>query len=596
MSVETFHDGRVVLHGGDCLDVLAGFEAGAVDAVVTDPPYELGFMARAWDRSGIAFRPETWAAIGRVMKPGAHLVAFGAPKNFHRMVCAIEDAGFEVRDCIFWVFGSGFPKSMDVGKAVAKEIEKTYGLAKCGCLDAGNGRPIGCDSGCFNREDVRFQRSPGGQAAQDIGHPNLSFKAEAEANSVCELREDDREANARPQEVEEIVLFGDVRSGGSEDARLGSITLWAGLEGDATDSAGERQGLSHMRVDAGAERPGAARPPHQAFSHGRDERSGESDFSLRGVSPQDRSGNNTAVAVDPDRREDRRVVCGRHGNGQTTVEFVCSWCGLPDGPAIDDLRAFGSALKPAYEPICLARWPLSEKTVAANVLRHGTGALNIDAARIGFDGGTRTVSGCRESRTVHAYGNGLGARGGIIETVDGLGRWPANICHDGSDEVVEAFPTTGPSSGNIRNNSARGKSAAKGAEKAHVTRGVDDDGGSAARFFYSAKADADDRLGSKHPTVKPVDLMQWLVRMICPKGGLVLDPFAGTGTTGEAALREGMRAALIERETEHIADIARRMRHVFDGETGRKVARAKAKSAGEDHGPLFAPQDDGAAA
>jgi len=116
----------------------------------------------------------------------------------------------------------------------------------------------------------------------------------------------------------------------------------------------------------------------------------------------------------------------------------------------------------------------------------------------------------------------------------------------------------------------------------------DDAGGSAARFFYSAKADADDRLGSKHPTVKPVDLMQWLVRMICPKGGLVLDPFAGTGTTGEAALREGMRAALIERETEHIADIARRMRHAFDGEDGRKVARVKAKHKGDtDHGPLF---------
>lgn len=257
----------------------------------------------------------------------------------------------------------------------------------------------------------------------------------------------------------------------------------------------------------------------------------------------------------------------------------CGRCGKPIVP-----DGLGTALKPAYEPICLARWPLSEKTVAANVLRHGTGALNIDACRVASSAADQAamarVVGFNKSYSSGEAGNALSwllRRRDLSEFDASLGRWPANICHDGSDEVVEAFPTTGPSSGNIRNNSARGKSAAKGAEKAHVTRGVDDDGGSAARFFYSAKADADDRIGSKHPTVKPVDLMQWLCRMVCPPGGTILDPFAGTGTTAEAALREGFRAVLIEREAEYRADIARRMAHVFDGEVGRKVARVKAR-------------------
>ena len=130
-----FHDGRVVLYGGDCLDILDTLPDNSIDAVVTDPPYELGFMGKSWDASGIAFCPQTWATVMRVLKPGGHMVAFGAPKNYHRLACAIEDAGFELRDSLMWVFGTGFPKSLDVSKAIDKAAgaeREIVGVGKIG--------------------------------------------------------------------------------------------------------------------------------------------------------------------------------------------------------------------------------------------------------------------------------------------------------------------------------------------------------------------------------------------------------------------------------------------------------------------------------
>lgn len=181
---------------------------------------------------------------------------------------------------------------------------------------------------------------------------------------------------------------------------------------------------------------------------------------------------------------------------------------------------------------------------------------------------------------------GAGLNGQFGRRVDGLGRWPANVLHDGSDEVVAAFPSTGASSGRPRNN-GEFRSVAKGRDAPHVTQGHEDDGGSAARFFYSAKADAVDRIGSKHPTVKPLDLMRWLVRLVTPPGGVVLDLFAGTGSTGEAALHEGLRAVLIEREAEYRDDIARRMALAHARPERRRAATKIARGASTEAGPLF---------
>jgi site-specific DNA-methyltransferase (adenine-specific) len=244
-------------------------------------------------------------------------------------------------------------------------------------------------------------------------------------------------------------------------------------------------------------------------------------------------------------------------------------------------------LKPACEPICFGRKPLSEGTVAQNVLQHGTGAINVDGCRVGVREKPKVTN---PKRTSNTYGEIDSPGGKLLPDA----RWPANVLHDGSEEVVAAFPET-HSAGAQRDEPGGG--TYEGYDRSIYGSGIGvgrkgfrigDAGGSAARFFFSAKADADDRLGSKHPTVKPVDLMQWLCRLVTPKGGTVLDPFAGTGTTGEAAFREGFNAVLIESEPEYQADIRRRMALVLAGPDERSRESIKAKNLPRDDGPLFA--------
>jgi site-specific DNA-methyltransferase (adenine-specific) len=458
---ESFLNGRVMLHAGDCMDVLPCLEENSVDSGVCDPPYHLtsivkrfgadnaapckvgktgayarassGFMGKQWDGGDIAFRPETWAAVYRVLKPGAHLIAFGGTRTYHRMACAIEDAGFEIRDQIQWLYGSGFPKSHDVSKG----IDRSAGA---------------------EREVIGPKRSPDGK-------PMI---------------------NRRPNNFQ-----------------------------------GEHEGW---------DRP---------WKHDREK--------------VELQASETAPATDAARQ----------------------WQG------------WGTALKPACEPIVLARKPLSESTVAANVLKWGTGALNIDGCRVGVDGG---CAGAGAGAGAFIYGDGL--NGTFAKPIPGLGRWPANVIHDGSEEVVGAFPAeTGKSAGG--NSTSTGNPTVQFVGADESRRGVPcgfGDSGSAARFFYTSKADADDRLGSKHPTVKPLDLMQYLVRLVTPPKGIVLDCFAGTGTTGEAAWREGFNAVLIEREEEYQSDIRRRMALCLSGpdERGRESIKARHKDKPVDHGPLFA--------
>lgn len=451
-SPRTYHDGRVTLYAGDCLASLNLLADASVDSVVTDPPYHLvsiharfsktggadrkpgtdgygrlsrGFMGKAWDGGDIAFTPELWGKVFRVLKPGGHVAAFSGTRTYHRMAVAIEAAGFEIRDCLQWLYGSGFPKSHDVSKA----IDRAAGAER--------------------------ERTP-------VGAP-----------------------------VKRMIP-------GADQAHVG----WEKTNGRVYQ-------------------PGVERP------------------------------------ATPDAQQ---------------------WQG------------WGTALKPACEMICLARKPLAEKTVAANVLAHGVGALNIDACRVvvlpndpeSFMHGERLIHAARPADASNSV-----SLPPTVMAASPLGRWPANVVHDGSDEVVAAFPAeAGGGNAGVRRNGSRPASVAKGAENYHETTGFADSG-SAARFFYSAKADAGDRLGSRHPTVKPVDLMRWLARLITPKGGVVLDPFAGTGTTAHACLLEGFACVTMEREAEYLADIDRRMGLVFAGATDRTIARVKARGQVADAGPLF---------
>ena len=404
------------LHLGDNRELLAKMKPNTVDAIVTDPPYGLEFMGKDWDHGvpGVHF----WQEAIRVAKPGAHLLAFGGSRTFHRLAVAIEDAGWEIRDTIMWVYGSGFPKSLDVSKAI----------------DA---------------------------------------------------------------------------AAGAEREMVGTGT-----------SGKTRQVLN------------AARYP-ETFG---------GDFAI------------TAPA---------------------TPE-AAAWQG------------FGTALKPAHEPIIVARKPL-EGTVAQNVLKWGTGAINVDGCRVG----TETVEngrGGRGLRDTQTYGK----YNGQDEKQYVSGRWPANLVHDGSAEVLRLFPVTtsgGPSTepnphqGNSRAGLFSGRPGFKQANP-------DKEPGSAARFFYCAKASKQDRdeglegwtqrnayerdgrkalnverrtdgsvraetrRSNNHPTVKPTALMKWLVRLVTPPGGVVLDPFAGSGSTGKAAMLEGFDFIGVELDPEYL-EIAR---------------------------------------
>jgi len=379
----------VTVHHGDSREVLKGFSDASIDSVVCDPPYALisvlqrfgksprseatentanpygrtgrGFMGQRWDTGETAFDPAFWVEVKRVLKPGGHLVAFSGTRTYHRLACAIEDSGFEMRDMIAWLYGSGFPKSHNVGKKTAR--------------------------------------------AEDMG--------------------------------------------------------------------------------------------------------------------------------------------------------------------------WGTALKPAIEPIVLARKPLAG-TVAANVLAHGTGALNIDASRIGYDPNDTNPATNPLHRKQAGYANGNAADHGSssYSLKDGSGernpnaggRWPANVIHDGSDEVVDAFPDTSSGAWNGQRSTPKTKGV-YGTFEGTTESPRDGSSGSAARFFYSSKADAVDRCGSKHPTVKPIDLMAYLCRLVTPPGGTVLDPFAGSGSTGMACLREGFDCVLIEREAQYVEDIHRRLKHVEGADT-----------------------------
>jgi DNA modification methylase len=424
---------KIDLRLGDCLEVMKTLQDNSVDAVVCDPPYELGFMGKSWDRSGIAYNVELWRQVLRVLKPGGHLLAFGGSRTYHRMAVAIEDAGFEVRDQIMWLYSQGFPKSHSISKAI------------------------------------------------------------------------DRMAGAE-REIVGPKITGD--------------------------------------------------------GHIQNRKNGKNEY-------------------------------GTFKIAQDGIDMETA----PATPAAAQWEGWGTALKPAHEPICVARKPLSEKTVAENVLKWGTGGLNIDGCRVSYLSEKDKKEACSERPNAKNHnvarnvsfgfeGNdSLGNRG----CVDG--RFPANLIHDGSDEVLAGFPDTKSGSGD--KNSIRSRSNDfLGMKRDYIYPSNGGDTGSAARFFYCAKASKKDRdegceglderearvtgmqsdqgmpvrmengvvTGAKappkmsrntHPTVKPTALMRYLCRLVTPPNGVVLDPFMGSGSTGKGAALEGFDFIGIEKEAEY---------------------------------------------
>ena len=408
----------VELHHGDCLDVLAALPDNSIDAVVTDPPYGLEFMGKEWDSFGgkrTIFHSwcQQWAAeCLRVLNPGGHLAAFGGTRTWHRLAYAIEDAGFEIRDSIAWLYASGFPKSLDVSKA----IDKAAGA---------------------QRDKVRTRITP--------------------------------------------------------------------------------------RTTAG-----------KGFSNELDE--------------------------SPWLTEARRNGYHEHDSDIAATDAARQWQG------------WGTALKPAHEPIIIARKPL-QGTVAANVLAHGTGGLNIDATRVQYQSDadrdqTRVPNPVQhnDGHAVYQMGTGQGRNGEVFNPAT-AGRWPPNVVLD-ETQAAELDKQSGIIKGQVGMSKTVGGHRFIDGDTTTAQKfdyGTADSGG-ASRFFptfkYHPKAPTTERPnhdGTAHPTVKPVDLMRWLIRLVTPPGGTVLDPFAGTGTTGEAAIKEHKHAILIECEDTYLPLIVARL-------------------------------------
>lgn len=642
---------------GDCRTVMAEMDAGSIDTILTDPPYGLtgkessgkGFMGQEWDRGvpDVSF----WEAALRVAKPGAHLLAFGGTRTFHRLTCAIEDAGWEIRDVIMWTFATGFPKSLSISKAIDKaEDYKLQSVVRraaveavetCGMKLPGNSRwdwtkgehapgdkwwarfqewlpgltdaereriegeivtTIRKTAGWFTSRDIYDVTAPSTDAAKQWDGWGTALKPAHEPVIV----------GYRPLTAEQFIgiLAENIRIQlcrclSASDVEK-SFTATQARSSEVARSVPESARIYEL-VNSGnvkfVARRFICRPAESSV--------GMADSA---PSPAKESGNQNTTS-------ERITLHGKVDDFLTqlagtfmsdtmadiSVNTVLSWNSISDGLlnqasmfttatgtrltiALRTLSLFLSQiisgdtgnlsldLSPAYEPIIVAMKPL-DGTFAENALEHGVAGLNIDGARVGTDGGTtrshqadypRNDDGT-EDRSEH-----WARTGHEIEDLS-KGRWPANIIHDGSDEVIELFPDTGISRGGSRG--AGGKHGRYGPINAQpdVKPGFGDKG-SAARFFYCAKASGADRGNVKyealplfgepeeehrneHPTVKPVELMQYLCRLTAtPTGGVILDPFMGSGSTLVAAKREGRDAVGIEIDQRYCEIAARRLK------------------------------------
>ena len=411
---------------GDCLEVLRAMPDCSVDAVVTDPPYGLSFMGKKWDYDVPSV--DVWAECLRVLKPGGHLLAFAGTRTQHRMAVRIEDAGFEIRDMIAWVYGSGFPKSLDVSKAIDKNNGEVGRLLRF----------------------TEWMRTTG-----------LTSKQIDEAT--------------------ETNMGGHYLTAKSQPA-IPTRRLWSKLRplcGQVPDW-----------VDELVERIEAERE-------------------VVGTKTAGMGSGNTFGMLQSE---------GDNASANKTLDITA-----PSTDAAKQWQGWGTALKPALEPITVARKPLIG-TVAENVLQHGTGAINVDGGR-----------------------------------VEG-GRWPANFIHDGSEEVTDLLKDSArffycaKTSKRDRDEGCEGMELVTHQSGMGGAMPIDDDGNARDRFKAQSR--------NHHPTVKPTDLMRYLCRLVTPLNGIVLDPFMGSGSTGKAAALEGFSFIGIEREAEYVTIAQARINHV----------------------------------
>ena len=565
------HIGPATLHLGECLAVMRTMADNSVDAIVTDPPYGLSFMGKRWDYDVPAV--EVWAECLRVLKPGGHLLAFAGTRTQHRMAVRIEDAGFEIRDMIAWVYGSGFPKSLDVSKAIDKAAGAEREVVQQHPCPAGN--KAGGNS--LNMSVVGMPANavitaPATHAAQEWAGWGTALKPSLETVTFA--------SKPYTQEQErDIIQSNLIRL----EARLWLLSSASAAEKNSTSNPkeyGAACGIAQWSADEITSTRAAL-----CDQMGTSLFELATNTSLSIVSSWRRTleeswsdGNTSTIATKSSTTIDWKTL--KFSLSQITPESIIRACSLPGGfsanastaeshfnaslsllqsirtlsatePAIslEAETCRGVDVKPNLDPCIMARKPLSG-TVAANVIEHGTGALNIDGCRVettdNLNGGAYS-NGEKDLSKATSYAKGVNAG----EFVQPPGRWPSNLIHDGSEEVLAAFPQAPGQQGDLKETGrprpSSGRFGDMAPPHAHAARIETDK--SAARFFYCAKASKRDRdEDNNHPTVKPTDLMRYLCRLVTPPGGVVLDPFMGSGSTGKAALLEGFKFVGIERD------------------------------------------------
>ena len=489
---------------GDCIDKLKELEDNSIDSIVTDPPYGLSFMGKDWDKKKATQETKSQVVKGlgagmkmttladniefekwvtewsmecmRVLKPGGYMLAFGGSRMYHRLASGVENAGFEIRDQMMWIYGSGFPKSHNIGKAVDKQ--------------GGN--------------------SLGKEVAELVKEKRLEMGL-----STIKLAELGK-------------FYGNKNHGGT-------VSNWETGRGSITPEQFNKL-IEILNLEN-----------NPIIETKREFISNESNWGKEGITSLPTSGEWTKTK----------------GNSE--------WEG------------WGTALKPAHEPIVMARKPLSEKTVVDNVLEWGTGGINIDDSRIGTTKRTpgyknpgNTMSGDSEWNKLYP---------GTQREVDtNEGRFPANVIFDEEAGKILDEQTGIIKTGDIKPYKSNTTSSIYGDsgffKNTDVkTTNFKGDTGGASRFFYCPKTSKTDRNegvdGNVHPTVKPTDLMLYLIRLVTPKGGTTLDPFMGSGSTGKAAARGGFDFVGIEMEDEYMEIAEARIQYEIDNpyneEKGERV-------------------------
>ena len=548
---------NAVLHHADCRDAIKSFPSDSLDSCVTDPPYAINFMQKAWDVGDVAFDVEFWKEVLRVLKPGAHVAAFGATRQYHRMACAIEDAGFEIRDSLCWLYGQGFPKSQNVSAFIDKELgavrevigtargkggENLNRIARTDGDDADDAKGCGAFGAGAKQTDIDIPvTAPATTEAAEFEGFGTALKPAMESIVLA------RKPLSEPTVAKNVLKWrtGALNIGACRVASPGETITNHARSGDAEVLFGAHKAQETYQSEGQA----ASRWPANVVTDGSAEVVGmfpNTPGQLGRASSEPRkTGNVYGAAAGP-----RTDMPPRGDSGSAarfffnTKETDQQWLArnLPSDLANDVPECFDLAGHLAVSALSHA---VTESMPQLVLKSTASPALSMIVTPTELK---------RISEQVIEIIQSFDERCSPESLPEKHSRSDSLVCIAATREQIGTITIT------VSRLKLNGSVAVAifSIMQRNLEVGAKDSAPSSARFHYSAKASKADRNGSKHPTVKPIALMEWLCTLMTPPGGTILDPFAGSGTTGIAATRKGFQVVLCEREAEYVGDIKAR--------------------------------------